>query len=250
MKFDCEEYFKIIASIENDCRGVVQARRNQHRESKSFRFENRYFWFVVVGFSGFAMFTAVIWRVVGWHWLMMVSWGSLFLSYVALLFYPVIGVVLYRDSLRKVLRAPFSSLVELNVKSVMQIDAQHLTALRMLSIETLKLGVLELKNERASFEKRTYMVAGALDKVGIFPGLLALAVGISSMVKLFDGTGLTIHVEWIFILAVANVFFFMLSGYVQMMLMKYDRMIAVTELAIDFKKGGPKGPRSQAVMQS
>lgn len=50
MKFDCEEYFKIIASIENDCRGVVQARRNQHRESKSFRFENRYFWFVVVGF--------------------------------------------------------------------------------------------------------------------------------------------------------------------------------------------------------
>ena len=244
MRFNCEEYFKVIASIESDCKCVMQPRRNQYRESKSFRFESRYFWFAVVGLSGFAIFTAVMWRVFGWHGFMVVSWISLSFSYVALLIYPVVGVVLHLDSLKRVLSAPFSSLVELNVKSVMQIDAQHLSDLEGLSIETLKLGALELRNERASFEKRTHMVAGALDKVGIFPGLLALAVGISSMVKLFDGAGISIHMEWIFILAIANVFFFMLSGYVQIMLVKYDRMVAITELAIDSKKDVLKVPKS------
>lgn len=118
----------------------------------------------------------------------------------------------------------------------MQVDAQYLPELAALSRETLKLGALELKSERSGFEKRTYMVTGALEKVGIFPGSLALFIGISTLIKTLDGAGISARMDWVFSVAVANVFFFFMCGYVQMMLVQYDRMIALTELAIELKK--------------
>ena len=103
---------------------------------------------------------------------------------------------------------------------------------------------------------RTYIVTGALDKVGIFPGLLALFVGLSTLAKtLTDAAILTSRLDWMFAVAVANIFFYFMCGYSQVMLMRYDRMIALTELALerkqekDLPEQQPSYSRAEAVLQ-
>lgn len=236
MTTESEKYIRIKAQIEQAYKQTVRISRNQRKTNRNYRLETQYFWFAMISPSVVAVLLAILGKSIVAHWMFNVSWVLIAMSYLALFLYPFVGMLLYRHSLKKVISAPFASLLEWNVKTVMQIDAQYLPELAALSRETLKLGALELKSERNGFEKRTYMVVGALEKVGIFPGFLALFIGISTLIKTLDGAGISARMDWVFAVAVANVFFFFMCGYVQMMLVQYDRMIALTELAIELKK--------------
>ncbi|PMY34412.1 hypothetical protein C1Y35_24620 [Pseudomonas sp. GW456-L14] len=236
MTTESDKYIRIKAQIEQAYKQTVRISRNQRKTNRNYRLETQYFWFAMISPSVVAVLLAILGKSIVAHWLFNVSWVLIAMSYLALFLYPFVGVLLYRHSLKKVISAPFASLLEWNVKTVMQIDAQYLPELAALSRETLKLGALELKSERSGFEKRTYMVVGALEKVGVFPGFLALFIGISTLIKTLDGAGISARMDWVFAVAVANVFFFFMCGYVQMMLVQYDRMIALTELAIELKK--------------
>lgn len=236
MTTESEKYIRIKAQIEQAYKQTVRISRNQRKTNRNYRLETQYFWFAMISPSVVAVLLAILGKSIVAHWMFNVSWVLIAMSYLALFLYPFVGMLLYRHSLKKVISAPFASLLEWNVKTVMQIDTQYLPELAALSRETLKLGALELKSERNGFEKRTYMVVGALEKVGIFPGFLALFIGISTLIKTLDGAGISARMDWVFAVAVANVFFFFMCGYVQMMLVQYDRMIALTELAIELKK--------------
>lgn len=236
MTTESDKYIRIKAQIEQSYKQTVRVRRNQRKTNRNYHLETQYFWLAMISPSVVAVLLAILGKSIAAHWLFNISWVLIAMSYLALLLYPFVGVLLYRDSLKKVISAPFASLLEWNVKTVMQIDAQYLPELTALSRETLRLGALELKSERNGFEKRTYMVVGALEKVGIFPGFLALFIGISTLIKTLDGAGISARMDWVFAVAVANVFFFFMCGYVQMMLVQYDRMIALTEFAIELKK--------------
>lgn len=230
-----QKYLDIISEIEHAYRQTVRANRRQYQASRNYRFTTRYFWFAMISPSVVAVLLAMFGKATGYFWLFNVSWVLVAVSYLSLLCYPVMGVILYRHSLVKVFSAPFTNLLECNVKEILEIDAQFLPRLAALSRGTLRLGALELKSERSSFEKRTYMVTGALEKVGIFPGALALFVGISALIKALNEVGVTARMDWVFAVAVANIFFFIMCVFVQMMLVKYDRIIALTELAIEEK---------------
>lgn len=236
MTTENEKYLQIKAEIEQAYKQTVKSSRKERKATKSYRLETRFFWFAMISPSILAVVLAILGKFIHAYWMFNVSWVLIAISYLALFLYPFLGVLLYRDSLRKAFASPFASLLEWNVKTVMQVDAQYLPVLTALSRDTLKLGALELKSERNGFEKRTYMVTGALEKIGIFPGSLALFVGLSTAVKALDGAGITARMDWVFAVAVANIFFFFMCGYVQMMLVHYDRMIALTELAIERKK--------------
>ena len=236
MTTESEKYIRSKAQIEQAYKQTVRISRNQRKTNRNYRLETLYFWSAIISPSVVAVLLAILGKSIVAHWMFNVSWVLIAMSYLALFLYPFVGVLLYRHSLKKVISAPFASLLEWNVKTVMQIDAQYLPELSALSRETLKLGALELKSERNGFEKRTYMLVGALEKVGIFPGFLALFIGISTLIKTLDGAGISARMDWVFAVAAANVFFFFMCGYVQMMLVQYDRMIALTELAIELKK--------------
>lgn len=236
MTTENDKYLRIKARIEQAYKRTVRTNHKQHKTSRNSRLGTQYFWFAMICPSVLAVLLAILGKSIDVYWLFNVSWVLIAVSYLALFSYPFIGMVLYRHSLKKVFAAPFATLLEWNVKPVMQVDAQYLPELAALSHETLKLGALELKSERSGFEKRTYMVTGALEKVGILPGSLALFIGISTLIKTLDGAGISARVDWVFAVAVANIFFFLMCGYVQMMLLQYDHMIALTELAIELKK--------------
>jgi hypothetical protein len=247
MTIENEKYFRIKAEIEQAYKQAVRINRKQYRASSSYQLGIRYFWFAIISPPLLAVSLAILGKYIDSYWLYNVCWGLIAVSYVALFFYPFLGMVLHRHSLKKAFTAPFASLLEWNVKTVMQVDTQYLPKLAALSRDTLKLGALELKSERSGLEKRTYMVTGALEKVGIFPGSLALFVGLSTLVKTLDGAGLPARMDWVFAVAVANIFFFVMCGYVQVMLVHYDRMIALTELAVEQKTEGVESDKAAAV---
>ncbi len=235
MTTEIEKYLQINAEIEQTYKQALRSKRQQSREGKDARMDRAYFWFALVGPSILAIPLTIIGKWTHAYWLYNVSAGLIAVSYLAMFFYPLLGVLLYRDSLKKVFTAPFANLLELNVKTLMQVEARYLPQLAALSRETLKLGALELKSERDSLEKRTHMVTGALEKVGILPGLLALVVALSSLDTMLVSVGITEHMEWLLAIAAINTFFFVMCCYVQFIIVRYERMIALTELAVDCK---------------
>ncbi|TKK32614.1 hypothetical protein PspCFBP13528_09950 [Pseudomonas sp. CFBP13528] len=235
MSAEIEKYLQINAEIERSYKQALRNKRQQTRAGKDARLDTAYFRFALVGPSVLAIPLTIIGKWAQAYWLYNVSAGLIAVSYLAMFFYPLLGVLLYRHSLKKAITAPFANLLELNVKTLMQVEARYLPDLAALSRETLKLGALELKSERDSLEKRTHMVTGALEKVGILPGLLALIVALSSLDDMLVRVGIAERTEWLLAIAATNTFFFVMCCYVQFMIVRYERMIALTELAVDCK---------------
>ncbi|PKH19279.1 hypothetical protein [Pseudomonas fluorescens] len=235
MSAEIEKYLQINAEIERSYKQALRNKRQQTRAGKDARLDRAYFRFALVGPSILAIPLTIIGKWAQAYWLYNVSAGLIAVSYLAMFFYPLLGVLLYRHSLKKAITAPFANLLELNVKTLMQVEARYLPDLAALSRETLKLGALELKSERDSLEKRTHMVTGALEKVGILPGLLALIVALSSLDDMLVRVGIAERTEWLLAIAATNTFFFVMCCYVQFMIVRYERMIALTELAVDCK---------------
>lgn len=235
MSAEIEKYLQINAEIERSYKQALRNKRQQTRAGKDARLDRAYFRFALVGPSVLAIPLTIIGKWAQAYWLYNVSAGLIAVSYLAMFFYPLLGVLLYRHSLKKAITAPFANLLELNVKTLMQVEARYLPDLAALARETLKLGALELKSERDSLEKRTHMVTGALEKVGILPGLLALIVALSSLDDMLVRVGIAERTEWLLAIAATNTFFFVMCCYVQFMIVRYERMIALTELAVDCK---------------
>ncbi|WP_079228796.1 hypothetical protein [Pseudomonas putida] len=233
MYTETEKYLQVMADIEQAYKQTVRADRMQRRSEKVSHLIFRHFWIAMSLPSVLAVVLAFFAKYSQTPWLFQICWLLIALSYLAMFIYPFLTLWVLKHSLSKVMRSPFASLLEWNVKMTMTVDAQYLHTLASLSSGTLKLGMLELKSERNSFEKRTWLVTGALEKIGIFPGLLALITGLTTLEKNLSSAGIPDAMQWVFAVAVANFFFFILCAYSQMKLVHYDRMVALTELALE-----------------
>ncbi|MEE5041439.1 hypothetical protein [Pseudomonas alliivorans] len=238
MSNEIEKYLHIKARIEQADKHVVETLRHEHSASRRLQMSTKRFWFCVLAPLFLAVLIALAGLLEPMRWIYYASWGLIAVSYGALFVYPVLCIGRYRDSVRNVLTAPFASLAGINVRTRLLIDEQFLPLLTSLSSHTLALGVLELKNERSGFERRLRLVTGVLQNIGIVPGLLALSAGLISLCKTLLGMGsFVIYLDWVFTLAAVNLFLYLLFGYAQTVLTRDDRMIALTELAIERKKG-------------
>ncbi|AYH06830.1 hypothetical protein [Pectobacterium parmentieri] len=82
---------------------------------------------------------------------------------------------------------------------------------------------MEIKNERNFLEKRTLLITGPIDKLGILPGIIST---LAATTKLADPNSWLMGISYGYIaLVVLSLFFYQI-------MMRYDRMIALTELAI------------------
>jgi hypothetical protein len=70
-------------------------------------------------------------------------------------------------------RHPYKVLID-NAKQTAQVDSRHLPELERCSRYGLENVLLKVKAEREFFEHRIGLYVGAIEKVGIIPGLLAL----------------------------------------------------------------------------
>ncbi|HAV1886635.1 TPA: hypothetical protein JG939_004213 [Enterobacter hormaechei subsp. xiangfangensis] len=157
------------------------------------------------------------------RFLVTVSTIMILISYVLLLLMPVVKIYQERKSIKRFLMFPLSASVEGNIKKESIIDANFLPNFEALGKKALELGLMEIKHEREFLSKRVAMVVGPIDKLGILPGIISMIITISKPLEEHD---------WVTGLAYGYVALVIISISFINLLVKYDRIIALTELAI------------------
>lgn len=171
--------------------------------------------FVFIGF--YAIFKP------GYKFLANISIVLIFSSYVLLLLMPVVKIYEERKKVKYFFTLPLSSSVEQNIKSESLIDNDFLPRFILLGKETLELGLVEVKHEREFLSKRITLLVGPIDKLGILPGIISMIITISKPVGIYD---------WVMGLAYGYIALIVISLSFFNLLVKYDRIIALTELAL------------------
>jgi hypothetical protein len=168
---------------------------------------------------------------VGWlsgsRYLFVWSRWTLLFAYLGALLYPILSVWVHRKSLWSVLKHPFGVLLG-NAMSTAAVDMLYLPRLMRKPLDKLEVVMIELKAERDSFERRISLVVGAIEKVGLAPGLLATII---SLQNLKPGQS-----KWIYGLAYGTPLLYIFGAVAHFLVMRLDRMTKLLELAIARKK--------------
>lgn len=108
MTTENDRYLRIKAQIEQAYKQTVRTNRKQRKTSRNYRLETQYFWFAMVSPPVLAVLLAILGKSIDAYWLFNVSWVLIAVSYLTLFFYPFMGILLYRHSLKKcsLLRLP------------------------------------------------------------------------------------------------------------------------------------------------
>lgn len=159
-----------------------------------------------------------------------VAWvglSLLLLAYMATLAQPFIFAWANRRVLVAAAKNPIGLLFD-NASATARVDSLLLPHLLRRSTEHLELLLLELKAEREFFERRLSLVVGAIEKVGLAPGLLAAGISLSNIKA--D------QPEWVSALAYATPILYVFGVGAHFLLMRLDRFVKLTELAVGRKK--------------
>lgn len=158
--------------------------------------------------------------------------GLLILGYLLLYFLPIFSAFVYRSTIRELFRNPL--LPQLTNASIALISNNHfLPELLKYSLNELEIAAIELKTERDAFERRIGLIVGAIEKVGLGPGLLAAIAAIVKLQSDLKGVGVA---DWLIgaAYAVLGLFVFAMIGH--MSIIKIDRALKLLDSAIAKKK--------------
>ena len=165
--------------------------------------------------------------------LFQISLGFLAISYLAVTVGLFITVLMYFwTSARKSLRDPLCFIID-NTMKCAEIDATNVNNFYKYEPEALKYVLVELKAERAAWERRVSLLLGAIDKVGIIgiiPGLLALIKSVH--LALMPG----FPAPWIQAIAYATPFVYGVGLMSHVLMTRLDRFIMLIEMVIEAKK--------------
>jgi len=223
------------ASIFNEIKSLNDTQRKvmKEEENKSyFRGEKVLMWAPI-----FSSIAAIILNLVSnllkTHLLFQISLFFLVISYLAVVVsQSIIIPIWFWTSTRKILRNPLGAIIN-NAMKYAAIDATHVSNLCKYEPDALKSVLVELKAERAAWERRTSLLVGAIEKVGIIgiiPGLFALSKSVN--LGLIPG----FPVLWIQVLAYATPLFYGLGFMSHTLMMRFDRFIMLIEMIIEGKK--------------
>ena len=158
-----------------------------------------------------------------YRFLVYTSVTLIFLSYILFIFMPVSKIYKERKVIKYFFVMPLSSSIDLNIKTESFIDNEFLPELISLGKDTLEMGLMEIKHEREFLNKRITLLVGPIDKLGILPGIISMIIAISKPAGMYD---------WVMGLAYGYIALIIISLSFFDLLVKYDRVIALTELAL------------------
>lgn len=211
-------YINILKLIE------IEEKRAKKKESKS-KLEFKAF-ILILSLVSLSIVLALLSYFFENEYLLLSSLILLITTYCTFIITPFISAYKKRSKIKKSFILPFSSAINQNVKKEFIIDQSYLAELIALDKKELELGLLEIKHERNFLERRILLITGPVEKLGILPGIIST---LAAATKLTDPNGWLMGITYGYIaLVVLSLFFYQI-------VMRYDRMIALTELAI-FKK--------------
>lgn len=220
------KYLNILKKIEIEEKRRDDAKLKRYKSS-TFSKLKKYFWRISVVLALSSIICSLIFyncELVKDSLIKYLPFLFLILSYFFMIGFMFIDVIRSKSKFKRHLLLPFCSSINSNVKSSYLIDRKYIDDLLKLDLQVLELGNIEIKNERIFLEKRIGLMIGALDKLGILPGLL-------STLAVLPNFGF----NWISSIAYAYIGLVAISFKFYPIMMRYERMIELTELAIKIK---------------
>ncbi|MDN5537829.1 hypothetical protein [Comamonas sp.] len=201
--------------------------RKQRSSSADSKFVSRLF----IELTVFPFILSVILAAIAYFteamWLIYSSIIGLLIAYIGVLVHPLISAWLNRELIRKNLKHPFGIVLR-NSALTTAVDLKYLPYLEKKPLNILEVVALEVKAEREFFERRISLVVGAIEKLGLAPGLLAVFL---SLHKLPNDTS-----PWIAALAYATPALYLFAVMAHYLAMRLDRMNKLLDLAIAHRK--------------
>lgn len=176
---------------------------------------------------GLSIMSAFIWQVTQLDLFKIASLLLLVFGYLGLFSHPFVIGYIHQKALKDFTKNPLSVLYN-NAKSKGEIDNRYIQYFSTRKMTDLELVHLEVMAEKEAFEKRTALLVGAIDKVGLVPGIFALLVSID---KVKD-----IELDWILSIAYAMPLLYLFGAFSQIMAVKMTRHISIIDYAIEQKK--------------
>ncbi len=207
----------------------LEARRSKRdtRGKHGFLLRNYIWIFQIIPF-GLAVLLAMARKFCGApEWVAFIGLLMLLVLYLASLAHPFLLAWVHRKALSKAANNPFELLLG-NASTTASVDSLLIPKLLRSPIEDIELLALELKAEKEFFERRLSLVVGSIEKIGLAPGLLAAGISLSNIKS--------IQSEWVVALAYATPLLYLFGASGHFLLMRLDRMVKVTELALARKK--------------
>jgi len=155
------------------------------------------------------------------------AWLFLLLFYLSTFAMPFFVLWLYRQPLRERIGNPSGTILA-GASITATIDAKMLPMIMELPIDEIEIVHLEIKAEKERFERWILLLVGAIEKIGVFPGLLALFLSAQS---LSDAVS-----PWIEGIAFGIGALYLFGAYAQRHTMRLDRLLKVLDLAMMRKK--------------
>ncbi|KVW05807.1 hypothetical protein WK91_34525 [Burkholderia cepacia] len=128
--------------------------------------------------------------------------------------------------INEIRKTPFSPLLS-NIRDAMALDLPLFNQLMLCDRAALEFVLSQYRHERMAFERRGAMIAGQLDKIGLFPALAAFAVVATTVWKIPSPWAK----ELIFLIPAFYFMNFMGYGLTQEM----DRVIGLIELVLSIQ---------------
>lgn len=210
------KFINILKSIE-----ILERRRKSHK--KTYKRDFRFLLIIsALGFLSVAM--AFLYYLTKVAWLGLAGLSLLLLIYLTIPAIQIYRAYRYRSKIKRSFLLPLCESLNLNVKAELSVDAMFFPLLKELTTEELQLGLLEIKNERVFLEKRMNLLIGPIDKLGILPGIVATITALTKIPENYN---------WISAIAYGYMVLSFLSLFFYQLIMRYERMIALTELALE-----------------
>lgn len=149
-------------------------------------------------------------------------------TYLAIMLQPLHSAWIFRKSIFLLFRNPFVIILN-NSKNIAISDNASVKKLLEKPIDHLKFLSLELKAEHNAFTKRISLIIGAIEKIGILPGILALLV-------VFIRLGDKEQSEWVYVLIYINPALYIAGAGMHLLLNRLERINMLIEYIVEQKE--------------
>ncbi|MGH1439761.1 MAG: hypothetical protein ACRBBR_06595 [Cellvibrionaceae bacterium] len=151
----------------------------------------------------------------------------LVLVYVGILALPFCEIISHRKDIIRFFKNPFKRMI-LNIKENTESDTQYISVFNEKSIDTLRFIKSQIELEKDTLMKKLGLILGAVEKVGLLPGILALLAMLS---KLEAGQS-----EWVYALAYSIPFLHILGLALHSYIFQLNRVLLSLEHIIEIKE--------------
>jgi hypothetical protein len=182
-----------------------------------------------------ALGLALLNKGLGKQWLSQVALILLATTYLFILLNPFIMLVLNWSFFWRAVRNPLGLILD-NSKQCAETDMKYIRYFYKHERHALKFVLIEMKAERSAFERRVGLIVGALEKIGIIPGLVALFATLTR-INSFQSA-------WIYGIAYGMPILYFLGVYEHYLMSRLDRFIMLLEMVIESQKSEGTGPNN------